>query len=165
MSAQIVEVEDLVSLLDSFGYAIVSKPVILGPDYYRNDDDYYDDDYDEFRNEYNYTQCEEDDESEREIPLSLEMILPSPEECRLREALEEWRLAKMKSGEVRPSDLPSVKSLRRVAKQRPMTKEDLLNVYGFGPFRVDLFFDDIVEILKRESQDVSDEVDRILSVK
>ncbi|MGI8640974.1 MAG: HRDC domain-containing protein, partial [Pyrinomonadaceae bacterium] len=79
----------------------------------------------------------------------LEPIVLSPEEEITYNALREWRNERASHDGVPPYLIAQNDSLMQIAKLQVGTKEEILQIKGFGEKRTDKYGDEILNILNR----------------
>jgi DNA helicase-2/ATP-dependent DNA helicase PcrA len=72
---------------------------------------------------------------------------PAPGDQALFEALKEWRRRVALAGAVPAYVVCADATLREIAARRPRTRDDLLEVHGIGPVKVERFGDDILAVV------------------
>ncbi len=83
-----------------------------------------------------------------ETPLAEPVIL-TPEEEIIYNALREWRNERASRDGVPPYLIAQNDSLMQIAKLQVKTKEEILQIKGFGEKRTDKYGDEILDILNR----------------
>ncbi|MGF7019141.1 superfamily II DNA helicase RecQ [Lachnospiraceae bacterium PF1-21] len=74
---------------------------------------------------------------------------PLPDEQdNLKSKLKEYRLHKSRSEQIKPYYLFNDAQMADLISKMPRTKDELLNVNGFGPVKVEKYGDEILEIVK-----------------
>ena len=76
--------------------------------------------------------------------------LPPPDP-KLFEALRDWRYKLAQNQATAPFIIAHDKHLQALSSLKPKTKEELLNVPGFGPKKVETYGKDILEIVQKAS--------------
>jgi superfamily II DNA helicase RecQ len=70
-----------------------------------------------------------------------------PEDQALLESLKSWRAGRATSEELPPYCVAQNRSLEQIARTRPATADELLNIAGFGPVRVDKYGPEIMSVI------------------
>ncbi len=86
------------------------------------------------------------EEQARAVAIASELPPPDPE---LFERLREWRFKLAQKKATAPFIIAHDKHLRAVAGLKPKTVEELLNVPGFGPKKVDDYGKDILDLVQK----------------
>ncbi|MGF6989783.1 superfamily II DNA helicase RecQ [Lachnospiraceae bacterium PM6-15] len=73
-------------------------------------------------------------------------LLPD-EQDNLQSRLKEYRLHKSRSEQIKPYYLFNDAQMADLISKMPRTKEELLNVNGFGPVKVEKYGDEILDII------------------
>ncbi len=79
---------------------------------------------------------------------SSEEIVLSPEEQELYDILRNWRNEQAKAGDLQPYIIANNLSLKHMVKKQVKTKEDLLQIKGFGAKRTEKYGDDILKVIE-----------------
>jgi superfamily II DNA helicase RecQ len=106
-----------------------------------------------------YEEAPERDVAPRETPVEgLEGPVPrtpghqgeipaGPDEARLLESLKAWRALRATSDGLPQYCVAQNRSLEQIARTRPGTAQELLQVTGFGPVRVEKYGHDIIAVV------------------
>lgn len=79
---------------------------------------------------------------------SSEEIVLSPEEQELYDILRNWRNEQAKAGDLQPYIIANNLSLKHMVKKQVKTKEDLLQIKGFGAKRTEKYGDGILKVIE-----------------
>lgn len=73
----------------------------------------------------------------------------NPDEVKILESLKLWRLQRSKADEVPSYFLATNKELISIAKFKPVKKEELKEIKGFGKHKIEHYGSDIIEVLEQ----------------
>lgn len=73
----------------------------------------------------------------------------NPDEVKILESLKLWRLERSKADEVPSYFLATNKELISIAKFKPVKKEELKEIKGFGKHKIEHYGSDIIEVLEQ----------------
>lgn len=79
---------------------------------------------------------------------SAEDIILSPEEQEIYDRLRNWRNEQARANNLQPYIIANNLSLKHIAKRQVRTKEDLLQIKGFGAKRAEKYGDGIMKVMK-----------------
>jgi len=77
-----------------------------------------------------------------------EEVILSPEEQELYDVLRTWRNEQAKAGELQPYIIANNLSLKHIVKKQVKTKDDLLQIKGFGAKRTEKYGDSILKVIE-----------------
>ncbi|MFB3764426.1 MAG: HRDC domain-containing protein [Methanotrichaceae archaeon] len=86
--------------------------------------------------------------SDKVVSKSAEEIILSPEEQELYDALRNWRNAHAKVSELQPYIIANNLTLKQIVKKQIKTKDDMLQIKGFGVKRTEKYGDSILEVIE-----------------
>lgn len=72
----------------------------------------------------------------------------SPDEIKIFDCLRHWRTEKAKEKSLPVYLIATNKELFSIAKYKPIKKEELLDIKGFGKFKIENYGEEIIEILE-----------------
>lgn len=81
--------------------------------------------------------------------FSYEEEFLSPDEIAILESLKLWRSEKAKAINIPSYCIASNKELTSVAKYKPIKKEELLHIKGFGKHKIENYGEEILQILEQ----------------
>ncbi|MGA9097656.1 MAG: HRDC domain-containing protein [Methanotrichaceae archaeon] len=76
-----------------------------------------------------------------------EEFILSPEEQELYDILRTWRNEQARADDLQPYIIANNLSLKHIAKKQVKTKEDLLQIKGFGAKRAEKYGDSILKVI------------------
>ena len=72
----------------------------------------------------------------------------NPDEIKILDSLKLWRTEKARENSLPVYLIATNKELLSIAKYRPIKKEELLDIKGFGKYKIENYGEEIIEILE-----------------
>lgn len=79
---------------------------------------------------------------------SAEQELLNPDEIKILDSLKLWRSEKAKEKSLPVYLIATNKELLSIAKYKPIKKEELLDIKGFGKYKIENYGEEIIDILE-----------------